>query len=64
MTGPLLCPDCPVCGHPPAFVLVGAVQAFCGNGACAALMWNPSKTQADNLRDAGTIDLTDGGDER
>jgi len=58
----LACPDCPVCGHPPAFV-VGATQAFCDNDDCTALMWNPSKSRADNMRDAGTIDLSgDGGE--
>jgi hypothetical protein len=57
----LACPDCPVCGHPPAFVLDGGQQAFCGNDACVALMWNPSKSRADNVRDAGTIDLGDDG---
>jgi hypothetical protein len=43
------CPLCPLCGWPPAFVLAGAVQAFCGNEACPAAAWNPSETAAANL---------------
>lgn len=43
-------PDCPLCGHPPAFVLAGEVQAFCGNETCEAMCWNPSETAAENLR--------------
>jgi hypothetical protein len=35
------CPDCPLCGHPPVFALVGGQQTFCGNEACAAWAWNP-----------------------
>lgn len=47
----LACPDCPLCGHPPAFILRGCVQAFCGNDDCKAMCWNPSCTQAENLAD-------------
>lgn len=47
----LACPACPVCGHPPAFVLAGAVQAFCTNDDCEIVLWNPSETQAVNLED-------------
>lgn len=53
MTKLYACPDCPLCGHPPRFVLVGGVQAFCANDACEAMCWNPSLTAADNRRDAG-----------
>lgn len=49
----LLCPNCPLCGHPPEFVLAGAVQAFCGNDACDLILWNPSETLDDNLTNAG-----------
>lgn len=42
------CPDCPLCGDPP-LVLVGGVQAFCGNEACKAWTWNPSLTRAENM---------------
>jgi hypothetical protein len=43
------CPVCPLCGHDPAIVLAGAVQAFCGNDECRAMSWNPSETAAQNL---------------
>jgi hypothetical protein len=52
----LASPDCPVCGHPPAFVLVGAVQAFCANDACHVICWNPSLTPAENLADRGEVE--------
>lgn len=45
------CPDCPLCGHPPALVLAGEVQAFCGNDECTAICWNPSLTRAENIAD-------------
>lgn len=60
MSPPLACPDCPLCGHPPAFVLVGDVQAWCGNGACEAWTWNPSKTQAENVADIGRVSFREG----
>ena len=50
----LACPDCPLCGHPPAFVLHGNQQAFCGTLDCAAMCWNPSRTAAENRADHGT----------
>jgi hypothetical protein len=50
---PRACPDCPLCGHPPGLVLVGDVQAFCGNDACRVMCWNPSRTRAENLDDIG-----------
>jgi hypothetical protein len=57
----LVCPDCPKCGHPPAFVLAGGVQAFCGNdGGCDVICWNPSLTRAVNLADVGTVQSPDG----
>ena len=58
-------PDCPVCSQPPVIVIPGSTQAFCGNGDCNVLMWNPSKSIDDNLLDAGFVDLLqqDGSDE-
>lgn len=53
----LACPDCPLCGHPPAFVLVGGVQAFCRNDECGCVCWNPSLTQRENLADIGPVEL-------
>ncbi len=56
---PLRCPDCPICGHPPFFVLHGCVQAFCGNEDCAVMCWNPSRTQAENLADVTEHEVPD-----
>jgi hypothetical protein len=53
----LLCPHCPFCGKPPAFILVGSTQAFCGNEDCRLMCWNPSKTAVDNLDAIGTVDF-------
>lgn len=50
-------PDCPVCGHPPAFLLGN--QAFCGNDDCTCLSWNPTITPAENLAGASKIDVED-----
>lgn len=41
------CPACPRCGQPPAMAL-SPLQAICGNEACSALMWNPSRTAEEN----------------
>ncbi len=58
MSPPLLaCPDCPLCGDPPFMTLAGEVQAFCGNEACEVMCWNPSKTRAENLADAGKVEF-------
>lgn len=55
----LLCPDCPLCGHPPLVVLAGSIQAFCGNDDCEALCWDPSKTRAENVRNVTTHDVSE-----
>lgn len=49
-------PTCPWCGQPAWFVL-GATQAFCGNEACAVLMWNP--LDPDSWTAPHVIDLDD-----
>lgn len=60
----MLCPNCPLCGHPPEFILAGAVQAFCGFDGCEVMCWNPSETldvnllSVESLRDA--IEQEDG----
>ena len=54
---PLACPDCPLCGHPPAFILAGAVQAFCSTVECRVMCWNPSKTRAENLASPWEVEL-------
>jgi hypothetical protein len=37
-------------------VLGGGTQAFCGNtDGCDLLFWNPSRSLAENLMDAGVI---------
>lgn len=56
----LACPDCPLCGDPPFMVLAGDVQAFCGNEACKAWTWNPSRTRAENLADHGHVSFPPG----
>ena len=48
----VLTPRCPLCGQLPGFT-VGITQAFCGNGACTLLCWDPSLSLDDNLLDAG-----------
>lgn len=55
---PDLCPDCPMCGHPPK-VRLGVTQAFCGNDDCRCMVWNPAITQALNLADINEVDLPD-----
>lgn len=47
---------CPRCGHLAVF-LIGEQQAFCGNDDCSILMWDPSKTVAQNEADMHEIDL-------
>lgn len=54
---PALSPVCPVCGHPP-FLVLNDEQAFCGNDECRALMWNPSRTAAQNLAGEREVRLT------
>ena len=57
------CPDCPDCGHPPR-LRVSDHQAFCGNDDCRCVMWNPTRTRAQNMADpvVVSLDWTDGGD--
>jgi len=49
----LLTPDCPLCGQPPAIMIPGGTQVFCGNDDCRMLCWNPSLSKDANLRDPG-----------
>jgi len=42
---------CPLCGELPALV-IGATQVFCGNNDCRLLMWDPSRSAAENLAGA------------
>ena len=53
----VLCPRCPMCFEPPAFALAGAQRAFCGVESCPCLMWDPTKSVAENRRNAEAIDL-------
>ncbi len=46
-------PDCPLCGHPPEFLLNW--MAFCGNQDCDALSWNLTITPAQNLANVNEI---------
>lgn len=50
----LACPRCPLCGRLPAFILAGAVQAFCGTEGCDVVCWNPSETLDENLLNLGS----------
>jgi hypothetical protein len=51
--------NCPRCGRLAVF-LIGDRQAFCGNDDCSILMWDPSKTAAENEADMQVIDLRGG----
>jgi hypothetical protein len=51
MTEPLT-PDCPWCGEAPYMVMGGGTQAFCGSDNCPCLTWDPSKSKAENRRNA------------
>lgn len=60
-----LTPDCPLCGQPPAMILPGGTQAFCGNvDGCDLLTWNPSVSLDDNLTSAGFVQLPSAEGER
>ena len=51
----ILTPRCPLCDQPPAIMLPGATQAFCGNDDCTLLCWNPFASLDANLLDAGVV---------
>jgi hypothetical protein len=51
-------PNCPLCDQPPAIVLPGNEQAFCGNAACPVYAWNPSVSLEENLLSAGPIEVS------
>ena len=53
----LLTPRCPLCDEPPAIMLPGGTQAFCGNDDCTLLCWTPALSLDDNLLGAGVIKL-------
>ncbi len=50
----ILCPTCPLCGHPPApsLMMLWPSQAFCDNGDCDAFCWNPTRSLDANLLDS------------
>jgi hypothetical protein len=48
--------NCPGCGELPVMVF-GGTQAWCGNGDCAILTWDPTKTAAELAADTKVIDL-------
>jgi hypothetical protein len=35
---------CPLCGQPPALVILGQQLALCGNENCKTLMWDATST--------------------
>lgn len=53
----ILSPDCPVCGHPPRMVF-NPEQAVCGNDDCRTLMWNQTRTVAENLTNEHQVNLS------
>jgi hypothetical protein len=53
----ILTPRCPLCDSPPAIMLPGATQAFCGNDDCTLLMWTRTKSLDENLMGAGVVKL-------
>jgi hypothetical protein len=50
-------PDCPLCRQPPAWVLGGGRQAFCGNEDCDVITWDPARSLDDNLTAVSFIRL-------
>lgn len=60
--GQILTPRCPVCDTDPYMVMGGGTQAFCGNGKCSTLTWNPAKSLDDNLMDVNFVELKERGE--
>lgn len=52
-------PVCFGCGSPPALLLGGGTQAFCGSDDCRVFTWNPTKTVDELLENFGVVDLPD-----
>ena len=52
--------ECPGCGEPPVFLFGGGTQAFCGSDDCRWFTWDPTKTLAELIANAKTIDLGGG----
>lgn len=52
----LLSPNCPMCGQPPALLLLPAF-AMCGTISCLCVKWDPTKSAEENLRDQTSIEL-------
>lgn len=53
------CPDCPMCGHPPRFIM--SSQGFCGTDDCLVMAWNINRTRAENIAHANEV--TSNGDD-
>jgi len=58
----ILTPDCPWCGEQPFMVMGGGTQAFCGTETCPCLTWDPSKSAAENRRNATVARITEQGE--
>ena len=58
----ILTPFCPWCDEPPCMVMGGGTQAFCGSDACPCLTWDPSKSKAENRRNATVTRITERGE--
>lgn len=54
---PILAPTCPGCDAPPMLAMTG--QYWCGNDACAVLIWNPYDEPARFKATAHRIQLND-----
>jgi hypothetical protein len=52
-------PECPLCGLPPALILAGGHQAFCGNERCRVLTWSTHRPVDELLTQYHTVDLVD-----
>lgn len=53
----ILTPRCPQCDQLPYMVMGGGTQAFCGNGKCSTLTWNPTQSMDENLLNTNFVEL-------
>lgn len=54
-----LCPVCPVCGQPPAWIFESMGTTFCINEECKVLTWDPWVSAYDNLKESSEISITE-----
>jgi hypothetical protein len=54
--GPILTPDCPMCGTPMLDLLgPSVITPLCPTEACPVIMWDPWATIAQNLANASEV---------